>query len=114
MKAPLAERFTKHVDTGGPTPIHRPDLGPCHIWTGCVMKPGNGRLPYGAIKVDGRKRLAHCVAYELHVGPIPDGKILLHACDNPSCVNVAHLSPGTHGQNLRDAHARGRRVKRAA
>jgi hypothetical protein len=113
VKAPLSLRFALHVDTKGPTPIQRPDLGPCHTWNGCTMKPGRGRLPYGAIKVDGRKRLAHCVAYELYVGPIPQGKILLHACDNPRCVNVAHLRPGSHSENLKEAHDRGRRKKAA-
>ena len=114
MKAPLAVRFARHVDTNGPTPIACPELGPCHTWTGATLRPGHGRLPYGAVKVDGVKRLAHIVSHEIHKGPVPDGLIVMHACDVAGCVNPAHLSAGTRSQNLRDAHARGRRVKRAA
>jgi hypothetical protein len=114
MKATLAERFASHVDKDGPTPIACPELGPCHLWTGAKFKARPSRLPYGGIKVGGVKLLAHRVSYEIHKGPIPAGLIVLHACDHAACVNPAHLSAGSHSDNLRDAHARGRRVKRAA
>lgn len=53
-------------------------------------------------------------AYEDRVGPIPEGRILLHKCDVPLCVNPAHLEPGTTADNNRDMvakrrHARGER-----
>lgn len=66
---------------------------------------------YGNIKVDGRNAKAHRVAYELLVGPIPDGLILRHRCDNPSCVRPSHLEPGTQVDNIKDRDERGRTCK---
>lgn len=44
---------------------------------------------------------AHRVAYELIVGPIPEGLELDHLCKNPRCVNPNHLEPVTHAENCR-------------
>mgnify|MGYP001609704080 CR=1 FL=1 len=51
---------------------------------------------------------SHKVAYTLVKGPIPPGKILLHSCDMPACVNPDHLTPGTRRDNSQEAVARGR------
>lgn len=75
----------------------------CWPWKGGTVPGG-----YGLMKVCGRQRVAHCVAYETWVGPIPEGKILLHSCDNPPCCNPSHLSPGTTKSNSDDAYAKGR------
>lgn len=53
-------------------------------------------------------RTVHRVAYELAVGPIPDGLCVLHSCDNPPCCNPAHLSLGTHTENMKHKMDRGR------
>ena len=56
-----------------------------------------------------RKRLmAHRIAWELTNGPIPNDLRVLHRCDNPPCVNPAHLFLGTQLDNIAYRHAKGR------
>jgi hypothetical protein len=63
----------------------------CWDWTGYKTATGYGR-------VQGTK-YAHRVAYELQVGPIPDGLEIDHLCRNRGCVNPAHLEVVTHQEN---------------
>lgn len=77
--------------------------GGCLEWHG--MKSAQG---YGLIKFEGRVQRAHRLAYELHVGPIPTGMVIRHTCDNPACINPAHLIPGTQLENVADMFERGR------
>lgn len=90
-----AARFLAQVDKSGD----------CWTWTGLLDKAGYGRFHIG-----GKSRLAPRYSYELHVGAIPEGAFILHSCDNPACVNPAHLRPGTQQDNMDDAVARGRRA----
>lgn len=73
------------------------------MWTGGLSPSG-----YGRIKVAGKYLRVHRVAYELFVGPIPAGLIVMHTCDNPPCCNPAHLKPGTNAENSADMVAKGR------
>lgn len=70
----------------------------CWIWDG--TKNGYG---YGIFLMPGERPVrAHRYSYELYVGKIPKGKIIMHTCDNPPCVNPLHLKVGTRGENNRD------------
>jgi antitoxin component HigA of HigAB toxin-antitoxin module len=79
------------------------DAQACWPWTGSANGKG-----YGAVCINGKRRAAHRVVYEICNGPIPPGLEIRHTCDNPGCVNPAHLLVGTHSQNMRDMSERGR------
>jgi len=68
----------------------------CWLWLNSVNSHGYGYLGGGGQ----RHRLAHRVAYELLVGPVPDGQELDHLCRTPRCVNPLHLEPVTHQENM--------------
>ncbi len=105
----LEERFWSRVDK---TPGLGRD-GDCWEWTGYC--PGFG---YGVVGTEGRHRQAHIMAWFLTKGIMPTLQ-LLHSCDNPPCVNPAHLREGTQADNVRDAVernrvARGRQIHKNA
>ena len=76
----------------------------CWVWQG-----GKNNINYGMMR-DGKKmRTVHRVSYEEHSQTkIPIGMSILHSCDNTLCANPAHLTIGTHQQNMRDMFAKGR------
>jgi hypothetical protein len=53
-------------------------------------------------------KYAHRLAWQRVNGPIPNGMMVLHHCDNPPCINVEHLYLGTQKDNMRDRKVRGR------
>lgn len=87
-----ADPFWLSVDTSG-----GPDA--CWEWQATRDQAGYGRY---------RGRGAHRIAYELAVGMVPSGYVVLHACDNPSCCNPAHLQAGTHSANMCERVLKGR------
>src|SRR5262245_3689117 len=94
---PLADKFWDKVDKLGPLPSHRPDLGPCWIWTATRNSLGYGPFyPQRGMTVK-----AHRWAYETLVGPVAAGYDLDHLCRNPACVRPDHLEPVPHWENIR-------------
>lgn len=75
----------------------------CWEWQAAKLPSG-----YGQAIFEGRHYRAHRMAYELWVGPIPEGMHVCHKCDNPPCCNPEHLFIGTAFDNMRDAASKGR------
>lgn len=82
------------------------EQGKCWEWSGAAYKGGYGRL-----SVYDKVRPAHRLAFTVFNGPIPDGLHVLHSCDNPKCINPAHLFAGTHQDNMADKCAKGRQSR---
>lgn len=72
----------------------------CWLWTGGTKAAGYGHF---SVVRDGKwgKVIAHRYAYELLVGPIPVDLEVDHVCQEPRCVNPAHLEPVTVAENRR-------------
>lgn len=86
----LTERFWEKVDKRGPDQ--------CWPWRGArLTDSGHGQLWDGE-----RVRPATQISLELS-GVRMNGRWALHKCNNPPCVNPAHLYPGTHADNIKDA-----------
>jgi len=77
--------------------------GDCVEWGGYIDRDG-----YGQFGVNGAPKLAHRVAWVIANGDIPNNLLVCHTCDNPKCVNVAHLFLGTHKDNMKDMANKGR------
>lgn len=97
------QRFWARIDRSGGEQS-------CWVWRGSGDADG-----YGRIRFNDHTEQAHRVSWQLENGAIPEGMVVRHkVCDNPPCVNPAHLMLGTKLDNARDAiekrrHAHGER-----
>lgn len=78
-------------------------VGECIEYTGTLEAAG-----YGTIQISRKRTKAHRVSFELHNGPIPEGMMVRHKCDNRPCINPDHLVLGGQTENMADMVERGR------
>jgi len=78
----------------------------CWIWLGGRDKDGYGMFRGTVSGITYKK--AHRFSYAYHNGDVTPGMHVMHSCDNPCCVNPAHLSVGTNADNMRDKASKGR------
>lgn len=71
--------------------------GGCWPWGGALDEAGYGHFYCG----NGKHARTHRFAYELLIGPIPDGLVIDHLCRVRHCVNPDHLEPVTGEENSR-------------
>jgi hypothetical protein len=104
VSAYLVQRFWTRVN------VDMPDR--CWEWTGPRFTKGYG---HSQLTIDGTVYIgAHRIAYVLTNGPVPNGTMVCHTCDNPPCCNPDHLWAGTYTDNQLDAFAKGRRSRHNA
>lgn len=94
---PAIDRLRDRLDMSDPDA--------CWPLSGAATRSGHAQ-----IWSDGAMRLAHRVMWEAVHGAIPDGLVVMHACDNPPCCNPAHLGLGTVADNNADRDRKGRGV----
>ena len=90
------EKFWSCVDKRSPNE--------CWNWQACRDTKG-----YGVFLYNGKNWAAHRLACVAVGRTIPEGMGVLHSCDNPSCVNPAHLWFGTQADNVKDRVQKGRK-----
>lgn len=99
-KIPLMERLVAYTS-------FTPDADGC--WD-CMLSPQGSGYVQITEEVAGQqvKYTVHRYVWEKVYGPVPDGKLVLHRCDNRRCWRPSHLFLGTTQDNTADRHAKGR------
>lgn len=78
-------------------------LTECVEWAGYRKPSGHGQR-----RVNGKTQLVHRIVFEEAYGYLPE--VVRHKCDNPPCINPAHLEGGTQADNVKDMIDRGRQA----
>lgn len=94
-------RFANKVDL----PEDIDDKVTCWIWQGAKHGQGRG---YGKFRLGGKVMSAHKASYLLLVGPVEDGLVIGHQCNNERCVSPYHLKAETQSANMEYCVASGR------
>lgn len=81
------------------------DTVPCWLWQGAKHGQGRG---YGKFRLGGKVISAHKASHILFNGPVPDGFVVGHSCNNEACVSPHHLKAETQSDNILYAVACGR------
>ena len=98
---PITARFWRYVEK----------TDTCWLWTGYRNNKGYGLITIGSTAAGTRRMvLAHRLAYELQVGPIPEGALICHHCDVRACVYPEHLYAGSEHENHLDMYGRSQRT----
>lgn len=82
----------------------------CWLWTGSTKRGGYGRMSITVGPNKERTVIATRVSYFIHNNSIEEEKLIMHTCDNPTCVNPFHLVQGTNKDNTKDMSTKGRAV----
>jgi hypothetical protein len=93
----LERRFWRNVQC---------NIGGCWVWTGDSVLQN-----YGVIYYQKKSWRTSRLIWTMMHGSIPDGLFVCHKCDNPRCVNPAHLFLGTHDDNVADKVAKSRQAR---
>ena len=101
QRRPIADRFEERV-------MRDPNSG-CWLWMGQLDRKGYGQIASGGR--EGGNIYAHRLSLELSGINVPANKLVCHKCDNPPCVNPAHLFVGSQSDNIADMWGKGRRSR---
>lgn len=100
IRIPTATRLWKRVVRG--------NAADCWVWPGAKGHGGYGLIGNWSPERGTHLITTHRAAFVDAFGPIPAGSVVMHKCDNPPCLNPAHLEIGTQAKNQQDKHLRGR------
>ncbi len=111
LPSPLTEseisRFKRQLEKVSlPDHIQDRSLGDCLVFTGDAGRRASGKHP--RMRIRENLYFAHRIAWHIANGPIPDGLVIMHACDQLGCVNIKHLSCDTQTSNTKDRDRKGR------
>ena len=74
----------------------------CWLWTKSGDKNGYGKMVINRRRQNEQALKAHRISWYIHNGPIPNGLLICHHCDNPPCCNPEHLFLASHAGNAQD------------
>lgn len=86
---------------------YKVDENGCHICISHYTRNDG----YISVKIKGKNVRVHRLVYESNYGAIESGLVVMHKCDNPSCINPSHMELGTHKENMEDKTRKNRTPK---